>query len=122
MNPIRLAKQAARLSRLTGVLDDAAKRPHLYTDARWRLRLKVATRELVDVVPMAPSLRSIAVGMLTNWKTTVAGLGSGLGYLFFSGLHAGMTPKDAIIAAALGLLGLLAKDHNVTGGTVPNAQ
>lgn len=121
MNPIRLAKQAARLNRLMNVLDEAAKRPHLYTDARWRLRLKVAAMDVVDVVPMAPSLRSVVMGVFANWKTSAAGVGIAFGYGLFSALQGGMTVKDALIAAGLGLLGLLSKDHNVTGGTVPNA-
>lgn len=55
---------------------------------------------------------------MKNWKTTVAGLGLAFANLFIAALTTGVTPKDAAVSAGLGLLGMLAKDHNVTGGEV----
>lgn len=55
---------------------------------------------------------------MKNWKTTAAGWGSAFVYAFLAAMHGGLTPKDAAVAAGLGLIGSLAKDHNVTGGTV----
>jgi hypothetical protein len=55
---------------------------------------------------------------MKNWKTTAIGLGAAFGYAFLAALQGGLTPKDAAIAAGVGLLGMAAKDHNVTGGAV----
>ena len=55
---------------------------------------------------------------MKNWKTTLTGWGAAALYLFASALTTGMGPKDAAVAAGLGLLGTCAKDHNVTGGSV----
>lgn len=55
---------------------------------------------------------------MKNWKTTLAGLGAAFAYALLAGLQGGLKPKDAAIAAGLGLLGAVAKDHNTTGGTV----
>lgn len=56
---------------------------------------------------------------MNNWKTTLAGLGAAFAYTLLVGIQGGLAPKDAVIAAGLGLIGLFAKDHNVTGGTRP---
>ncbi len=51
--------------------------------------------------------------MWSNFKTTLAGIGVG-----FLNLYAnGATPKNAAFSVGLALLGSLAKDFNVTGGT-----
>lgn len=55
---------------------------------------------------------------MTNWKTTVAGVGLGFLNLFVAALTTGVSPKDAALSAGLALNGSLAKDHDVTGGTV----
>lgn len=55
---------------------------------------------------------------MKNWRTTLAGIGTGLLYSFVGALQGGLTPKDAVIATGLGLIGCFAKDHNVTGGSV----
>jgi len=55
--------------------------------------------------------------MLSNWKTTLIGIATGVGYLFLSAMQQGVKPKDAAIAAGVAALGILSKDHNVTGGT-----
>jgi hypothetical protein len=55
---------------------------------------------------------------MKNWKTTVAGLAAGFAYAFLAALQGGVSPKDAAVAGGLALIGSLAKDHNVTGGTV----
>jgi hypothetical protein len=51
---------------------------------------------------------------MKNWKTTVAGFVAGFLQLYAGGMNL----KSAAIATALAALGLLAKDRNVTGGTV----
>ncbi len=55
---------------------------------------------------------------MRNWKTTLVGALTGLGYAFLSAISTGVKPKDAAIAVGLAALGAVAKDHNVTGGTV----
>ena len=51
---------------------------------------------------------------MKNWKTTVAGLSFGVLNLVLSGA----TVKNAVLSVGLAAIGALAKDHNVTGGTV----
>jgi hypothetical protein len=51
---------------------------------------------------------------MKSWKTTLVGFGAG-----FLNLYAGgFTVKTALLSAALAAFGLVAKDHNVTGGSV----
>lgn len=45
-----------------------------------------------------------------NLRTTLIGLGSGVGILFFSGIQAGLGVKEALVAAALAALGVASKD------------
>lgn len=52
---------------------------------------------------------------MTNWKTTAAGLGLAFLNLFVAAVTTGISPKDAALSAGLGVLGLVAKDHDVTG-------
>ena len=52
---------------------------------------------------------------MTNWKTTLAGLGFGAAYVLLTGLQSGLSIKDALIGAAIAALGVLAKDFDVTG-------
>lgn len=118
MNPLRLLKLSKRTSKVLGLLDDAADRPALYADRGWRARLTLAVRELLEMVPMPPSVRGLVKSMFKNWKTTLIGIAGAIGYAFFAGIQHGLSPKDAIIAAAVGALGLASKDHNVSGGTV----
>ena len=53
--------------------------------------------------------------MLKSWKTTLVGILTGAGYLFFSAMQQGLKFKDALIATGVALLGMVSKDHNVTG-------
>lgn len=53
----------------------------------------------------------------SNWRTTVSGLGMGGLYLFLSHIQSGIGVKDAGISVGLALLGILAKDAQVTGGS-----
>lgn len=55
--------------------------------------------------------------MLKNWKTTLFGILTGGAYLFLSSMQGGVKPKDAAIATGVAVLGSLAKDNDVTGGT-----
>ena len=56
---------------------------------------------------------------MPNWKTTLAGLIAGIAVAFAN--YAGPNTWQGYLAA-LGpvVIGILAKDFNVTGGTVPN--
>ncbi len=51
---------------------------------------------------------------MTNWKTTLIGLAGGI----FGLIANGVNWKTAVSSSLMALLGLAAKDHNVTGGTV----
>ena len=51
-----------------------------------------------------------------SWKTTILGWVISGAYLFLTAISTGVKPKDAAIAVGIGLLGTLAKDHDVTGG------
>lgn len=51
---------------------------------------------------------------MKNWRTTLAGLAAG-GFNLFAN---GNSWKQVVMSLALAGVGLLAKDHNVTGGTV----
>lgn len=56
---------------------------------------------------------------MKNWKTTLAGCGSAAVYAAIAAIQAGtLEPKDLAIIAGLAALGVLAKDLNVTGGSV----
>lgn len=50
-----------------------------------------------------------------NWLTTVVGFALGGAYAALTALTQGLTVKDAAIAAAFAVLGLVAKSFNVTG-------
>lgn len=56
---------------------------------------------------------------MKNWKTSLFGLLTGAGYLLLQALAGGVRPKDALLATGIAVLGAVAKDHNVTGGTKP---
>lgn len=51
---------------------------------------------------------------MTNWKTTVFGLGAGALNLLANGTNW----KQVLLSVGIAAIGLVAKDHNVTGGTV----
>lgn len=58
---------------------------------------------------------------MKSWKTTLVGILTGgtisIDALINQGLTAGW--KQALLGLAIAVLGALAKDHNVTGGTTP---
>lgn len=60
---------------------------------------------------------------MKNWKTTLTGFLGGLAVMFGPHLAGqpgpALTTGNLITGAALIVLGLFAKDNNVTGGTVP---
>jgi len=58
--------------------------------------------------------------MLKNWKTTVTGLLLGGGISIDALIHQGLTVgwKQALVGLAVAVFAALAKDNNVTGGTV----
>jgi hypothetical protein len=56
---------------------------------------------------------------MKNWKTTLCGVAGGIVVAVIPILQTGgVNLKDLAIGAALGALGVLAKDLNVTGGKV----
>lgn len=63
---------------------------------------------------------------MKSWKTTLAGLIAGLPIAadaliqaYNSGTFTGKTGSQLALAIGLVIMGLFAKDHNVTGGTKP---
>lgn len=63
--------------------------------------------------------------LLKNWQTTVAGILAGLATVSTVGwTKANGTPNWGAIASGcfLAILGAVAKQHNVTGGTVANTE
>ncbi len=56
---------------------------------------------------------------MKSWKTTVAGLATAGGYLFLTYLQQGLKARDAGIAAGIAVLGLLAKDADVSHAPQP---
>ncbi len=56
---------------------------------------------------------------MKNWRTTITGLLSAAGLVVVNLIQTGtVDPKTLAIAAALAILGALAKDAQVTGGTI----
>ncbi len=62
---------------------------------------------------------------MKNWKTTLAGLIAGLPVMadalitaYQAGAFTGKTGAQLVLGIGLVLFGALAKDHNVTGGTI----
>lgn len=55
--------------------------------------------------------------MKSNWKTTVTGVVTAAAVLIKSIFNIEI-PTEAIIAVGVFLIGIFAKDNNVTGGTV----
>lgn len=51
---------------------------------------------------------------MKNWRTTLAGIGLGALQLFVGG----MNWKSILLSAAMAALGAVAKDANVTGGSI----
>lgn len=54
------------------------------------------------------------MSFLTNWKTTLFGLGAGALNMFANGTGW----KEVLLSVGLAALGIAAKDFNVSGGTV----
>lgn len=64
---------------------------------------------------------------MNSWKTTIAGVLGGVIYFVYSYLEAlqagtAFDTKDFIIGLLLAILGVLAKDFNVSGGKTVIAQ
>lgn len=54
---------------------------------------------------------------MTNWKTTLIGAGFAVANLIIAQLQQGIDAKAIALSAFALVIGLLAKDFNVTGGT-----
>lgn len=63
--------------------------------------------------PLTRKENSMLKGLFVNWQTTLIGIVMGAIQLH----QGGMTWGNAAIAALMAALGIVAKDHNVTGGT-----
>ena len=57
--------------------------------------------------------------MLTNWKTSLVGIFVGGMYVVANAYQPGMSWKTWLVGAGIALWGLVMKDFNTTGGTVP---
>jgi hypothetical protein len=57
---------------------------------------------------------------MNNWKTTAAGSAIAILELIQGGGLADASWSTWLMAAATAIFGAVAKDHNVTGGTVQN--
>lgn len=55
--------------------------------------------------------------LLSSWKTSLAGVAAGALLIAANTYQSGMTWKSWGAAVAIALMGILSKDHNVTGGT-----
>lgn len=56
---------------------------------------------------------------MKNWKTTLIGIGVGAGTLAIDLIQSGQFNwKTFLFAVGMSALGLVAKDFNVTGGTI----
>jgi hypothetical protein len=126
--PVKVVRSTARLLKIRGraadvleLAEQAEADPRLYRDAAWRARLITAVLRLVAVLPLPVEIRTVITQLLgANWRTTLTGLGASFGILFLSAIqNGGVTIKDAAIAAAVGVIGAVAKDAGVTGGTKP---
>ena len=51
--------------------------------------------------------------MITNWKTTLFGIGAGALSMFANGT----SWKQVLVSCGIAALGIFAKDSNVTGGS-----
>jgi hypothetical protein len=51
---------------------------------------------------------------MKNWMTSLFGVGAGALNMFANGVNW----KQVLVSVALAALGIVAKDHNVTGGTI----
>ena len=88
---------------------------------KWYDGILIATADIARITKLTmgtlPHIYTIIQGaIMKNWKTTVAGIIGGLAFIVNSvfGLQ---IPTDAILATTVFLIGLFAKDSNVTGGT-----
>jgi hypothetical protein len=60
--------------------------------------------------------------IFTNWKTSLVGILVAALYAATQVYHSGMTLPQWGLAAAIAIWGLVMKDFDVTGGTVPANQ
>jgi hypothetical protein len=80
-----------------------------------RIALWSARREIVNLAEriIGRPLTHKEKGMFKNWKTSLAGIAMAAIQMH----QGGMTWGNAVIAALMALMGLAAKDHDMTGGT-----
>ena len=118
-NPLRALKVLLRANDLHDALSDGAKAPTLYRQSAYQRRVLTAVAALVEVLPLPPVWRVAIMGFLKgalkNWKTSLIGIGAGAGIAFLAALQSGLSPKDALIAAAVAAMGMAAKDGDQTG-------
>jgi len=118
-NPFRALKVLTRANAVHDVLNEGARRPERYRDAALYRRGLTAVAALVEVLPLPPvwrvAIMGVLKGALKNWKTSLIGIGAGAGIAFLAAVQSGLSPKDALMAAAVAALGLAAKDGDQTG-------
>lgn len=116
---IRLVKLRNRGDELLELAEDAEADPRLYRDPTWQQRVIDKLADLALLIPLPPAIHegirpvgNFLKGATTNWKTTLIGIAAAFGYAFLAAMQGGMKPKDAAIAAGIGLLGAAAGDHS----------
>lgn len=89
--------------------------------SNWYDGILIAAADVARITKLTvgtmPHVFTIIKGaIMKNWKTTVSGIIGGLAFIINSvfGLQ---IPAEAILATTIFLIGLFAKDSNVTGGT-----
>jgi hypothetical protein len=56
---------------------------------------------------------------MKNWKTTIGAMVTlTAAFLPYCGIHISKETQDAIVVLGIGIIGIFAKDVNVTGGNV----
>lgn len=112
----RLLKEWREAEKLQVMAEEAAQHPELYRDPNWLSRFIRQCAALWEVLPLPEALRMNT--LLANWKTTSGGLAT----LLFAAASimqdpTNLTDPKVLAMIAAGVAAIMAKDHNVTGGT-----
>lgn len=119
--PVHAVKDTVQLLRLRNegqaalnILDEGAADPARYQQPTFWVRALTALRALALDLPLPASITGVLI--VQNWKTTVSGVAALLALAAkVANGHFDPTTDIAIATGAIGLI--LAKDHDVTGGT-----
>lgn len=77
-------------------------------------QVALTTRIVTGLIPYL--FNTITGLVMKNWKTTVTAIVGAIAYVV-NAVFGLAIPSDAIVATTVFLIGLFAKDSNVTGGT-----